>query len=576
MKWAKSIIKTRKKIFFYLFIALTTVGLALPSIARANYTDGELFSLKLETIPEAVSAGTGYLNSNSTGFRVYAQPVSGLSFEKIAIFVDGETTPLDERIFDASASDYYLSSNTSSLSQIQLLLPEGLHKIHFNYIPSGQSDYINYYSFDIISDFTPVHGLLSYQTTEGRSTLAIGDQVDLIFRPNLALDDVAIVQFDFNGQKYNGLKLQDGSYRYDVNVSRGDIYDGSGLIGVTVIDFAGNSFYDSVSADFVIDGVPPVVSILSPTDGGRYGSRNISITYAVSGSYVQEQTTILLDGQLITNPNLVALGEGLHFVDISVFDLAGNFSTARANFQIDVSPPAYISGSIGGTVSLVLGSQLLVDGQTDPDTSITLETCPGEIMARGVSDASGYFNLNLLTNDLSLGTYELYATLCDDLANCIKIKVSTITIVAEQTEQASSSPTKLAQADLGAVSGDAAPRMVYRPNIVPIEQTTKQNDEEVVAKAGQISSASDTKVVGSRYTIYLLIISLIVIALTIFSAGYYGYGLFIDASGTRLVRRKTSEGIKYNKDEALYSGATNDLANNSKDSTPEDEKQVRW
>ena len=488
----------------------------------------------MEILPENVENvqySPGYINSFSTGFRIYTKPTEGSVFGQLGLFIDDETLPIDTESFDNSVSEYYLSSNTSTLSGLKLLLPEGQHTIRFKYRLEG-SDYVDYKNFPITADYSNPSGELSYRVEAADHDLSVGDKVVFSFDPTI-LSDIDKVNFTFNGFSYTGVLSNSGLYEYHYTVKPGDTYGGLGKVGVNVCDPAGNIFRQEIGANFTIDGVAPAITIDSPTDGSRYNVRELAIVYRIDGDFDPTRTVITLDGSVVSANLLTNLSDGVHILRVASRDIAGNLGEKVATFEIDNSPPSYIAGGLSSSGEYLQGSEILFEGQTDPGTKVVLEIHSDILKLETTADFSGKFSFRFNSNNLSIGLHKMYLTLYDDLSNSMTIDLGSFEITASIIEE---EPIKLSEAANG-LKSDVSPALLERSHALSYENlavSTTSVTEDVVQETdlaannpGRISSATDTKSTSFNWTVYLLVIGLIAIAIAVLTAGYYGYELLV-------------------------------------------------
>lgn len=571
-----------------LAIAIMTLGLAaaiflvFPSCAKASPSlssgSGSFASVEMETIPESGIQGN-FLNEQSTGFRIYAKPADGFVFYKIGLFIDGSPVPIDERFYDASQNEYYLSSNTSDQAQIRTLIPEGIHEADFSYMLNPGDPYIEYEKIQIVADYTAPTGALSYAVESGKSILAIGDQLTFIFTPDIIPSDINEVSFGIAGSEFAGVQQSNGSWQYSLQITPGYSLPAGQEISVLATDMVGNVFKDVRQLGISIDGIAPVINLQNPINGARYASRSLSISYTISGEFEESKTIITLDGLRIDpkDLNLSSLSEGWHELAISVFDFAGNSSVLKCNFEIDLSPPHLISSNADELGTVNSGDDLTLSGQSEANANITtrLDGPSSSIVKNVIADASGYFTLTFSTNDFSAGSYDIYMNLSDDLGNALELKLCTITIVKVETSDESESVIEFAQSNTNTVLSDAP----VVKKIVSTQAPSSESQEEEIARSGKTSSATDTRDVGPWYTFYLMVASLIVIAVAIFSASYYGYGLIVESrQGGRAMITSVDREAKKDSDvaEPKYQETADQESAGNGESNDDSKRQARW
>lgn len=153
-------------------------------------------------------------------------------------------------------------------------------------------------------------------------------------------------------------------------------------------DLSGNVQTVAFTSSFAsVDTIPPVVSLISPTNGGFVSTARPGISFNATDALTGVNfatAAVTLDGQQVATGTLsftptTNLVDGTHTVSASVADRAGNVGSASGSFAVDTQPPsaATISGItagqvLKGTVALSLSAtdatsgvafiDLLVDG----------------------------------------------------------------------------------------------------------------------------------------------------------------------------------------------------------------------
>jgi len=551
-----------------LVLLVSTIGLIFTSgnVARAEGSEvTPSFSLRYQNLPDDIFVGEGFINNGTSGFRIYAEPNDELVFHKIAIFIDESIEPVDQRIYDASSNEYYLSSNTSSGAELAALLPEGPHEIHFRYQLEEGGEFVDYQNFLLISNYSDPTGVLSYITQDAKMRLKIGDFIKFDFIPEEEVGDVADVKFLFNSKSYQGVLLPDGSYEYLLQVEEGDIYGGEGSLSATVTDLAGNRSEYEIAADFEIDGVLPVIEISSPLSNGRYSSRTLNTSYTITGEYLPSSVVMRLNGEIVTGDSLVDLLDGIHIFSVQVEDGFGNIATKEATFEIDTSYPEYsgITNISGGPFTL--GEELIIEGQTEPGARVVLEIHSDTLTMETYTDSTGKFCFKINTSNLTAGFHELFLTFYDYLGNNVRIRLDDFELIAPVVVK--DETVKIAMTR-PAVTSDSAPSAV----VAKIGNKQIESEPELAKNAPAISSAAVTEE-GLNWTLYILIFSMIILAGALLTAGYHGFEVLFGG----VAKAGPQQVEKYQKDEAVEEPMK--LGGGSVES-PEDkskkDREVRW
>lgn len=536
--------------------------------AKAYEEPAELlpvFATSFYALPETNAVPKGYMNSLSTGFRVYAAPAQGLVFNKIAIFIDDSSDPIDQRFYDNSVHDYYLSSNTSSNGELANILSEGLHNIHFKYQSAEGSEFINYKTFPVWCDYSGPSGQLTYNTKDGKKRLKIGDWVNFTFSPDDGVEDVSRVEFSLGSNNYEGVLSPNGSYEFSLKVGQGDLYGGGGELSALVVDLAGNQSRYSLVVDFEIDGVPPTIEILSPTINGRYAVRTISVSYKIFGDYLPDSIVFRLNGEVISGNTLFNLLDGFHIFSVQVEDAFGNITIEEVLFEIDTSYPQYtLIGEAGGPFTH--GDEFEVSGSTEPGARVVLEIYSDVLKMETYADSTGKFSFKIKTSLLAVGFHNLYLSFFDELGNNIRFKLSGFEVVAPLAVK--QEPVKLAVADHRTITDGV------NGTLVAGIKSDLADQKPELAKSGGSTSSSAVSRDGFNLTIYLLVFGAILVVALLMIVGYRSFEALFAGAENNSVRIKQVE--KYSKEESTIQET---VAGGDGGGSNEDEKkdrEVRW
>lgn len=142
---------------------------------------------------------------------------------------------------------------------------------------------------------------------------------------------------------------------YSCTLTPATLSDGSHTVTVDVKDCDGNAAAQK-SVTFKVDTVPPVLNIVSPTEGkitaaaslAVSGSTNDAVSSPVTvkiklGSAEQGAVTVNADG---TFTKIVTLAEGANTITVTATDAAGKASTVTRNVTLDTSVPVIQSATI--------------------------------------------------------------------------------------------------------------------------------------------------------------------------------------------------------------------------------------
>jgi hypothetical protein len=127
--------------------------------------------------------------------------------------------------------------------------------------------------------------------------------------------------------------------------------DGPHTITAQITDLTGN--LGQTSNAILIDTIKPQITIVSPTGALKSSTPSALAQYSDSGSGINPASVhVLLDGVDVTGTFSVAAGsttgvlgggaglsEGVHQLQVTVADKAGNVAQAVSSFRVDITPP---------------------------------------------------------------------------------------------------------------------------------------------------------------------------------------------------------------------------------------------
>jgi parallel beta-helix repeat protein len=162
-----------------------------------------------------------------------------------------------------------------------------------------------------------------------------------------------------------------------------NLTEGKHSIHLKVVDLGGNTNMTSVS--FRIDHTPPVLTLLSPSNGSFHKLDRVLVNWsATDGLSGLDRVRLFVDGNLDTVDLILEefyvedLDEGKHNITVEAMDLAGNVKSITVTIYIDTIPPRVIdyhprgsSVSVGETVSVSFSEPMNWDS-----ISITFSNAP--------------------------------------------------------------------------------------------------------------------------------------------------------------------------------------------------------
>ena len=157
--------------------------------------------------------------------------------------------------------------------------------------------------------------------------------------------------------------------------------DGTHAVTASISDNAGN--VATATASFVVDTVPPQITITQPVDGIFTNA----VSVVVSGSIVDaspvtvtvEGATIPLQGNTFTSAAITLGANGPQVLHVTATDAAGNSSAAAITLKIDRTPPL-ISGSVTPVPNAAGWNNTAVTVTfTCSDADSGIATCPAPV-----------------------------------------------------------------------------------------------------------------------------------------------------------------------------------------------------
>ncbi len=524
------------------------------SVKAESYVDWS----KVEILPSSSSATLGFINSTSTGFRVNLGLSDSYKPDSLHLFIGSCVNPVDSESFD-NGSEYYLSTNTASLSELKALLlncsgkQEGENIVEVKGFTGGL--YQTIYSDIITSDFTAPVGIFSIEAMNGY-IYKVGEKIDIVFDPNVNADVDVItgyvndreLTFNKSGNKFIA--------SYVISEGGADITDELILENISIIDLAGNLqsiAQESIPINFSIDANSPVVNITYPYENEVISKSQFEFIYLASG---YETISFYLNDKLIASPMLSNLTTGDYILRIVALDKAGNLTVAQRSFRVDIIGPALSIISNQGEVAE--GDEYSLSGESEPFSEVELTI--GSKVYSTISDDLGKFNFKI--NDLKQGSYDYYLCAYDQYGNISLLNLGVLTIKAK--------PVTDSQSAVIARAGVIGDYEYDKVSVVSV--SLEPPEDQKVAKQGKIISSSDERTMtGANYNSWLILIGLVIVSVAISSAGYYGYSL-IGNNG-----KATELETEIAASDEIPDAEHEDIQTNSNSESIEEEKtDLRW
>jgi hypothetical protein len=342
-------------VFILLFTA-TSFYTLIPAGKAQAAGDSVGFIAKLVSLPGESLTPEGYLNLSNTGFRVNVTTEPSFETYSLALFVDNQIKPLDERIFDG-ASDNYLSSNTNSAVDLEELLPEGEHTISLAFKSSKTQPYQVQWSDALNCDYTsPAGSFAATPAIEKQTetqTVIIGETVWIDFAPGVKSNDISTVTGSIYGRAllFHQNPNNKSYFQADYVVGAGDPSitpeSAGGLVlnNIEITDIAGNKTEISekdILIDFNIDTTVPSLSVTSPSLDSQINQGTILtlegttdpsaiVVLTINSSQVNVSTTADLYGAWRIQYDTGSLEIGNHSAYLTATNAVGNKTVLNLN-----------------------------------------------------------------------------------------------------------------------------------------------------------------------------------------------------------------------------------------------------
>jgi len=104
-----------------------------------------------------------------------------------------------------------------------------------------------------------------------------------------------------------------------------------------------NTTYDYII--IIVDLTCPIITNIIPSNNSYLNSSDVTVSWTGSDNFCVDHSEIRIDSGswfnvgTSTSYTFVGLGEGSHTVDVRVYDVAGNYDSARVTFYIDLTSP---------------------------------------------------------------------------------------------------------------------------------------------------------------------------------------------------------------------------------------------
>lgn len=167
--------------------------------------------------------------------------------------------------------------------------------------------------------------------------------------------------------------------------------DGTHTIDVEAFDLAGNPA--KVAVDVIVDTLPPVLKLVSPSDGSLTGQANILVEGTSEAGAVITVQGRPVSSTGTTFSQAVQLVEGRNVITVTATDAVGNVNSTFAVVDLDtVAPQITVHGMENGTLVTTYDNVDLT-GITEPGARMVLVIGGVETQVRVYDDGSFYHGL---------------------------------------------------------------------------------------------------------------------------------------------------------------------------------------
>ncbi|HAH05923.1 MAG TPA: hypothetical protein DCM05_05225, partial [Elusimicrobia bacterium] len=231
----------------------------------------------------------------------------------------------------------------------------------------------------------------------------------------LRLDGVAIAATAGSSQATaNLVGLSQGVHTLDAS-----IYDNAGNLG------------SATQVSFTVDLTAPSIAIASPTAGSffNYASTTAIINYADTGGSGLNLASLVvrLDGNLVAatagasqaTALLSGLAQGVHTLDASIADNAGNLTSAsQISFTVDLtSPTIAIASPTAGSFINAASTAAIINYADTGGSGLNLASLVVRLDGTPVAASAGASQATALLSGLAQGVHTLDASIADNVGN---------------------------------------------------------------------------------------------------------------------------------------------------------------
>ncbi len=238
--------------------------------------------------------------------------------------------------------------------------------------------------------------------------------------------------------------------------------------------------------------------------------------------------------------------------NLKMTDLAGNTTDVLSrevaiDFEINTKVPKLVPCGSNLSGSIEQGSNIELDGTSDPGAEIVLTVNSTPQTISTIADIKGNWRILFDTSNLEIGSHSATLTAINAVGNQTTINLGFFQIISVQA--ASEPVVQIAQVAETESKSDVRPAVVIH---IPQAQVMSANQGDTqLATSGRTSFAEDIKTTSINWSAWILLLAMVVLASALATAGYYGYGwLTIRQSGQTKIEKiapKEENPIEYSK-----------------------------
>lgn len=295
--------------------------------------------------------------------------------------------------------------------------------------------------------------------------------------------------------------------------------DGSAFTVKSIAKDAAGNIEETGIDTFVWDATPPTLTVISPQENETVSTKTPEVKFEVSETatayiWVDIPWSAGTGKKINSGDKLSELSGGEHKIALQAIDLAGNESEIPyLTFSVDTSAPANDVTNTNHGKTFALGDTIVFDGYTELGAKVIIEVWSEPMYYSAFADDDGYWRIEVPASDFGVGKHLVYITTLDKYGNQIRQLLSEFEVVES-----------LAPVDVVlAAAPEEVTEVSEKVTVETKEPTITQ--EETTPEEGEIKGEEEEE--GRNWSSIITVIAIIVIALGVGTAGYYGYDWWV-------------------------------------------------